>query len=306
MVTHPSLARDRAVATVIDADRCIGCGQCVRVCPKDTLSLRGGKAVVTGSVSLQCDHCAAVCPTGAIRVHAVDPHPDRFQTFTIDSRWQAHGSFDLAALVNLMASRRSCRNFTDRPVPRTLLEDLIRVGATAPSGTNCQPWTFTVLPDRASVLRLGRRVGDFFRRTNRMAARGWLRRLLKWIGRPELDAYYRAHYATVEQGLAAWDEGERDLLFHGAVAVIVVAADNGASCPAEDALLAAGQMLLAAHAMGLGTCLVGFAVEAMRRDRGIVRSLAIPDHETPYAVIALGWPDETYQRIAGRRSVVVR
>ena len=65
-------------------------------------------------------------------------------------------------------------------------------------------------------------------------------------------------------------------------------------------------MLQAAHAMGLGTCLVGFVIEAMRRDKTIVRSLGIPDHETPHAVIALGWPNETYQRVAGRKAAVVR
>jgi hypothetical protein len=52
--------------------------------------------------------------------------------------------------------------------------------------------------------------------------------------------------------------------------------------------------------------LVGFVIEAMRRDKGIVGRLGIPDHETPHAVIALGWPEETYQRIAGRKAVTIR
>ena len=182
----------------------------------------------------------------------------------------------------------------------------MKIGVTAPSGSNCQPWTFTILPDRESVNRLGRQVGDFFRKTNRMAEKGWLRAILKGIGKPELDNYYRLHYPTVQRGLEAWETGARDLLFHGAPAVIVVAADDRASCPAEDALLATGHILLVAHAMGLGTCLIGFAIEAMRRDRRIVRSLGIPDHETPHAVIALGWPDEAYRRVASRKPVVMR
>ena len=107
-------------------------------------------------------------------------------------------------------------------------------------------------------------------------------------------------------GAFGMGQGERDLLFHGAPAAIVVAADNSASCPSEDALLATGNMLLAAHAMGLGTCLVGFVIEAMRRDQSIVRMLNIPDHETPYAVIAIGWPDESYHRVAGRKPFVIR
>ena len=306
MTHNPKTRTDRSVTTVIDAERCIGCGLCVAVCPKQTLTMQNDIAVVSGRESLNCDHCAAVCPTEAIHVAAVDPAFGSFQTFSADRRWQAHGHFDTASLVNLMGSRRSCRNFTDQPVDRPILEDLVKVGITAPSGSNCQPWTFTILPDRESVSRLGHRVGDFFRRTNRMAEKRWLRRGLKWLGKPELDTYFHQHYATVQMGLRAWDQGERDLLFHGSAAVIVVAAANDASCPSEDALLATGNMLLAAHAMGLGTCLVGFVIEAMRRDRSIVRVLGIPDHETPYAVIALGWPDETYRRVAGRKRAVVR
>ncbi|BBO68451.1 nitroreductase [Desulfosarcina alkanivorans] len=298
--------QDRSVTTEIDADACIGCGLCVPVCPKETLGLNDGKAAVIGTESLGCDHCAAACPVDAIRVTAVDAALSHFQTFAADTRWIAHGRFDTAALVNLMGSRRSCRNFSGRPVGRSLLEDLVHVGVTAPSGTNCQPWTFTILPDRDAVDRLGRRVGDFFRQTNRMAENRWLRTGLKLVGRPELDAYYRLHYPTVKMGLAAWDRGERDLLFHGATAVIVVSADDDASCPSEDAMLATGNMLLAAHAMGLGSCLIGFVIEAMRRQRSIVRMLGIPDHETPYAVIALGWPDETYQRVAGRKAALIR
>ena len=205
-----------------------------------------------------------------------------------------------------MGSRRSCRNFTEKPVDRAHLEDLVKIGITAPSGSNCQPWTFTILPNREAVNRLGQRVGAFFRKTNRMAEKAWLRTGLKWLGRPELDSYFREHYATVERGLAAWENGQRDLLFHGAPAVIVVAGDENASCPSEDALLATGHMLLAAHSMGLGTCLIGFVIEAMRRDRTIARSLGIPDNEIPYAVIAIGWPDETYQQVAGRKPVVIR
>jgi len=296
----------REVTTTIDPDRCIGCGMCLPVCPKETLAIKDSKAVVQGTESLNCDHCAAACPVDAIRVAAVDPGLSEFKTFSADTQWLPHGRFDTTALVNLMGSRRSCRNFSDRPVERPLLEDLVKVGITAPSGSNCQPWTFTILPDRRAVNRLGRRVGDFFRKTNRMAENRWLRTALKLLGKPELDTYFHLYYPTVEMGLAAWDRGERDLLFHAATAVIVVAADNDASCPSEDALLATGNMLLAAHAMGLGTCLVGYVIEAMRRDRSIVSMLGIPDHETPYAVIAIGWPDETYHHVAGRKPVVIR
>ena len=64
---------DRTVTTVIDAERCTGCGLCVEICPAGTISLQGEKAVVTGDRSLSCGHCAAVCPAEAITVRAIDP-----------------------------------------------------------------------------------------------------------------------------------------------------------------------------------------------------------------------------------------
>jgi nitroreductase len=85
-----------------------------------------------------------------------------------------------------------------------------------------------------------------------------------------------------------------------------VGSEPGASCPAEDALLATQNILLAAHAMGLGTCLIGFAVEAIRRDAGLKALLQIPPGERVFSAIALGWPDEAYVRPAGRRRVQPR
>jgi nitroreductase/NAD-dependent dihydropyrimidine dehydrogenase PreA subunit len=297
---------ERAVTTVVDRDTCIGCGECVRVCPSQTLEMQDGKAVVTGVRSLACGHCAAVCPVEAVRVEALDPDSFRFHTFACRTDWMPWGAFDAGELVRLMASRRSCRNFTGEPVPRPVLEDLVKIGTTAPSGTNSQGWTFTTLPSRAAVMKLGNAVGAFFKRINRMAENPLLRHGLRLIGRPELAGYYRDYHQSVAEGLADWEERGRDRLLHGAPAVIIVGSIPGGSCPAEDALLATQNILLAAHAMGLGTCLIGFAVSAMQKDGRIKDLLKIPRKETVHAVIALGHPAVTYQRLAGRKRAVSR
>ncbi|HEX5680919.1 MAG TPA: nitroreductase family protein [Desulfobacterales bacterium] len=297
---------ERAVTTVIDRDTCIGCGECVRVCPSQTLEMKEGKAVVTGARSLACGQCAAVCPVAAVRVEALDPHSFRFHTFACRTDWMPWGAFDAGELVRLMASRRSCRNFTGEPVPRPVLEDLVKIGTTAPSGTNSQGWTFTTLPSRAAVMKLGSAVGAFFKRVNRMAENPLLRHGLRLIGRPELAGYYRDYHQSVAEGLADWEERGRDRLLHGAPAVIIVGSLPGGSCPAEDALLATQNILLAAHAMGLGTCLIGFAVSAMQKESRIKDLLKIPREETVHAVIALGYPAVTYQRLAGRKKAVSR
>ena len=44
-----------------------------------------------------------------------------------------------------IASRRSCRMFSDAPVPREVIEEAILAAGTAPSGANHQPWHFAVV-----------------------------------------------------------------------------------------------------------------------------------------------------------------
>jgi nitroreductase len=48
-----------------------------------------------------------------------------------------------------MRRRRSLRDFSDRPVPREIIEDCLRAAGTAPNGANMQPWHFVVISDPA-------------------------------------------------------------------------------------------------------------------------------------------------------------
>ncbi len=290
----------------IDPERCVGCGLCVRCCPSGTLAVRGKKAVVVGESCLLCGHCQAACPEKALVVAALDPFAGEFASLATSEDWLAPGACDPGELVRLLRSRRSTRSYLDRPVPREVLEDLVRAGVSAPSGHNSQRWAFTILPDRDAVVFLGDALAGFFRRLNRMAANPLIRLAMRLVGQRDLEDYYRDHFASVRQALADWDRDGTDRLFHGAPAAIVVACRPGASCPAEDALLAAQNMLLTAHAMGLGTCLIGYAVAAMRHDRAIPQRLGIDRRETVYAVIALGYSSETYARVAGRLRPPVR
>jgi nitroreductase len=230
----------------------------------------------------------------------------QFKTFSPERKWLPPGNYDTSLLVQLMASRRSCRHFTDRPVERAVLEDLMKIGITAPSGTNSQAWTFTLLPKRQAVVAFAGRVASFFGRLNTTAEKTLLRVFLRLVGKGELDAYYRGYYRKVKEALAEWYGSGKDQLFHGSTAAILIGSKPGASCPAEDALLATQNILLGAHSMGLGSCLIGYAVAAMKKDPSIQRSLGIPAEEEIHAVIALGYPDEVYQRVAGRKNVTPR
>ena len=51
--------------------------------------------------------------------------------------------------------RRTVREFSDRPVPREIIETALKAANTAPSGANLQPWHFAVVsgPDTKRKIR---------------------------------------------------------------------------------------------------------------------------------------------------------
>ena len=54
-----------------------------------------------------------------------------------------------ASFYHQMRKRRSVRSFSDRRVPREVIENCLRAAGTAPSGANMQPWHFVVVENPA-------------------------------------------------------------------------------------------------------------------------------------------------------------
>lgn len=52
-----------------------------------------------------------------------------------------------ASFLTEMQKRRTVREFSDRPVPREIIEQCLLTAGTAPSGANLQPWNFVVVED---------------------------------------------------------------------------------------------------------------------------------------------------------------
>ena len=294
----------RTVNTVIDKEKCIGCGQCVKVCQSGTIAMVDGKAAIVGDESLNCGHCQAVCPVDAVRVTSLAEL--EFATFTCNREYLKPGAGDPGKLVRLMAARRSCRNFKPETVSREMLQDLVTAGTTAPSGSNGQEWNFTVISGADEIKKLSAQIYAYYRNLNRIARMAFLRKTLCLLGNRALENYYVSYHDQIEEAIGQFGWGGKDLLFYEAAAVMVITCKKSAPCPADDALLAAQNIQLTAHSLGLGTCLIGFATEALRRSKNLRNFLKIPADENIYAVLSLGWPDETYRSIIPRRKVSAR
>ena len=69
--------------------------------------------------------------------------------------WEDQESLDLMnPVVQAILSRRSVRRFTDKDIPKKVLEMILRSGYHAPSGHNMQSWRFTVLRNESDIAKL--------------------------------------------------------------------------------------------------------------------------------------------------------
>jgi NAD-dependent dihydropyrimidine dehydrogenase PreA subunit len=121
---------------VIDAAKCIGCGMCVKDCVDSSLKLEEGKAVFKGGC-IECGHCFAVCPTGAVDM----PGYDTSSCTEVKSMEE----LDSDILLQAMKSRRTIRQYKNIPVEQEKIDRILEAGRYAPTGANSQNVAYTIL-----------------------------------------------------------------------------------------------------------------------------------------------------------------
>lgn len=159
--------------------------------------------------------------------------------------------------------RRATRSFSDAEVRPAVVMDLIRAAAQAPSALNLQPWTFCVIHGRARLRAYSERAKIHLLQVTDPS-----------FGLdPRIDQYATS---TVN-------------IFHEADTLIVICAKPGRFFPVEDCFLAAQNLMLAAHGLGLGTCPVGFARPWFNLTE-VKAELGLPVSCTPVLPIVVGYP----------------
>lgn len=80
-----------------------------------------------------------------------------------------------------MNQRRSLRMFSDTPIPKTVLDNIIKTAGTAPSGAHKQPWTFCLIgnADLKSQIRQAAEKEEYDSYHGRMSEE-WLKDLAKF------------------------------------------------------------------------------------------------------------------------------
>ncbi len=176
-----------------------------------------------------------------------------------------------------MQRRRTIRDFSDRPVPREIIENAIKAAGTAPNGANMQPWHFAVISDpgmkRKIRIAAEEEEQEFY---NNRAPEDWLE-ALQPFGTDEKKPFLEtAPYliAIFSQSYGITESGEKEKHYY----------------VKESVGIAAGILITALHLSGLATLThtpspMGFLNELLDR----------PKNEKPFLLLVAGYPADNVE-----------
>jgi nitroreductase len=95
--------------------------------------------------------------------------------------------------------------------------------------------------------------------------------------------------------------GEDPIFFHAPVLLVAHVAADAGSFGRDDACYAAYNLMLAAERAGLGTCLIGYFIGAVDRNRALLDQLGLPPGRRPEVALVLGFPRYRFRRAVPRR-----
>ena len=166
-----------------------------------------------------------------------------------------------------ISGRRSTREYTGQALDEHTILRLIRAATLAPSAVNQQPWTFTVVQNQDVLDGVSRDAKAHMLATMSAEVAGEARaeHFRSMLGDPKFQIFYHAP------------------------ALILISGNAPGSWITEDCALAAENLMLMAHGLGLGTCWIGFAQAYLNTPAG-KRQLGLPEPWVPVAPLIVGYP----------------
>ena len=275
----------------VNPDLCKRCFTCTKTCPVQIFAKKDKESIPdilddNLQFCLICGHCAAICPNGAITHDSFPPGsivPIRKEILSSSEQ-----------VIEMLRTRRSIREFKDKPVERDLIERVIDVARCAPSDHNRQSTEFVVVQERTTVNKIIQLSSAYYEN------------LVKMFSNMAAQGGEKPEFLPELEGFVDILQTGEDLLLYNAPLFIAFHAEESMGFPAENANLALCYAMLAGMSLGLGSFYTGFVVMASKNDRAIPQLLTLPDNHHIYGGLAMGYPRFKYKNWIERKPPKVK
>ena len=177
-------------------------------------------------------------------------------------------------------ARRSVRHYTGERLPEATVRELIAAAVRAPTAIHEEPWQFLVVQDAATLRRLSDRAKTLFTAEMR-----------------------RLHLDRGARGLDVFAQPDFNVFYDAGTLIVICGRPMGPFVVA-DCWLAAENLMLAAHALGLGSCVIGSAVAALNAP-DVKQELGIPADSTAFAPLIVGTPQGEWPATARKPPQII-
>lgn len=261
----------------LDSDKCIGCGNCIKTCVGGVIEFDMNKKPMIKDFNQfgwngcwKCEHCLAVCPTGAISIFNKKPE-NSLSVYDINTTTNVFNS--------IVLNRHSCRRFKNKDVDENTVYEMLDFISNAPNGGNKQQVEFTLINDVEQM--------DYFRniaysKMDELAQKG---------------IYPKGFDKKSYDDMKRWEKTVRpDMLFCSAPNILIPHCPLGSGEPVQDTIISAAYFELLCASRGLGAIIMTFALDVLNCMPEIKSMLNIPDNHYIGAIIGFGYPEITYFR----------
>ncbi|HTR50354.1 MAG TPA: nitroreductase family protein [Kofleriaceae bacterium] len=181
-------------------------------------------------------------------------------------------------------ARHATRSFTAEPIDEATIRDLLAAAVHAPTAMHLEPWAFVIVQDRALLQRISDRAKELALRA------------------PDEPHRELARTPSAPRRAAQFADPAFNIFYDAGTLIVICGKPVGAFV-AADCWLAAENVMIAATAMGLATCPIGFALAALA-DPAIKTELGIPADTTVFAPIIVGVPTAAAQPTTRREPLI--
>ncbi len=172
-------------------------------------------------------------------------------------------------IFETILARRSVRNYKTQEVDIATVRTLLQAAVRAPTAMHQEPWAFVIVQDRKLLRSLSDQAKPLFIAEVSKHAHGNAGHLLDTFENPDFNVFY--------------DAGT----------LVLICGKTSSSFYEADCWLASENLMLAACAMGLGTCVIGCALPALNLPEAKAK-LSVPNDFSVVVPIIIGYPmDET-------------